>query len=206
MAKGAWQRPPMDPIQMLGLAGSVSLLSGWRVYLCVLVTGLAFRFGWIEPPHNLPVLGALANPWVIGIAGLGLIAEFLVDKVAWVDTLWDAVHTAIRPVGGALLALAIVDANDPAWQAITLLLGGSGALLGHGAKAGTRALVNVSPEPFSNIAVSSGEDVATGGLLALAFASPLGALIVLAVAGIGSIAIIVWARRLLGRVFAKSVG
>lgn len=192
----------MDMVQILALAGSVSLLSGWRVYLCVLVTGLAMRFGWVAFPQNLQALDALANNWVLGIAATGLVAEFFVDKIAWVDTLWDAVHTAIRPVGGALLALAIVDAHDPVWQAATLLLGGSGALLGHGAKAGTRALVNVSPEPFSNIAVSTGEDVASGGMLALAFVSPLGALIVAVVAAAGSLAILIWARRTLGRWFA----
>ena len=186
-------------VQILALASSVSLLSGWRVYLCVLVTGVAMRFGWIALPQNLHALDALANVWVLGIAGLGFVAEFFVDKIAWVDTLWDAVHTAIRPVGGALLALAIVDAHDPAWQAVSVLLGGGGALIGHGAKAGTRALVNVSPEPFTNIAVSGGEDIVSGGLLAAAIASPVGALLVAALVGIGSLALIVWARRMFMR-------
>jgi hypothetical protein len=189
----------MGIVELLGLAGSLSLLSGWRVYLCVFVTGLAMNFGWIHLPENLVVLQALANWWVMGIAALGFLAEFFVDKIAWADTLWDAIHTAIRPVGGALLALAVIDASDPAWQAATVLLGGGAALLGHGAKASTRALVNVSPEPFSNIAVSTGEDATTGGLLALAIASPAAALGVAAVVAAGSVALIVWTHRVLKR-------
>ncbi len=197
--KGRGSLRRMGIVELLALAGSISVLSGWRVYLCVLVTGLAMRFGWIAMPHHLHALDVLANPWVLAIAAVGFVAEFFVDKIAWIDTLWDAVHTAIRPVGGALLALAIVDAGDPAWQAASALLGGGAALMSHGAKASTRALVNVSPEPFSNIAVSGSEDVATGGLLALALASPVGALIALFVAAIGSLAILIWMRRLLGR-------
>jgi len=186
-------------VEILGLAASLSLLSGWRVYLCVFVAGLAMNLGLIDLPQHLTMLQALANWWVMAIAALGFLAEFFVDKIAWADTLWDAVHTAIRPVGGALLALAVVDASDPAWQAATVLLGGGAALLGHGAKAGTRALVNVSPEPFSNILVSSGEDVATGGLLALAVASPAAALGVAVLVAAGSVVLIIWARRLLRR-------
>jgi hypothetical protein len=168
----------MDATQLIGLAASVSLLSGWRLYLCVFATGLAMHFGWVPLPEHLKTLGVLANPWIIGIAGAGAVAEFLADKVMWIDSAWDAIHTLIRPIGGALLALAIVDARDPAWQVAVLLLGGGAALLSHGAKAGTRGLVNLSPEPVSNIALSAGEDVATGGALALAIASPAGAVIV----------------------------
>ncbi len=189
----------MGIAEILGLAASLSLLSGWRVYLCVFATGLAMNLGWIALPQHLHALSALGNYWVMAIAALGFSAEFFVDKIAWADTLWDAVHSAIRPIGGALIALAVVDANDPAWQAATLLLGGGAALLGHSAKAGTRALVNVSPEPVSNIVVSSSEDVATGGLVALAFASPLAAIAVaLGVAG-GSLALLLWVRQLMRR-------
>jgi hypothetical protein len=89
----------------------------------------------------------------MGISAWGFTAEFFVDKIAWADTLWDAIHTAVRPVGGALRALAIVDVHDPVWQVVTLLAGGSAALASHTAKAGTRALVNTSPEPFTNVAL-----------------------------------------------------
>jgi len=187
----------MDAAQLIGLAASVSLLSGWRLYLCVFATGLAMHFGWVPLPEHLKALAVLANPWIIGIAGAGAVAEFLADKVMWIDSAWDAIHTLIRPVGGALLALAIVDARDPAWQVAVLLLGGGAALLSHGAKAGTRGLVNLSPEPVSNIALSTGEDVATGGALALAIASPVGAIVVALLSAIGAGALLFGLTRLL---------
>lgn len=163
----------MGIIELLGLAGSVSFLAGWRMYLCVFGTGLAMHFGLVDLPHNLQSLDILANPWVIGVSGVGLVAEFFADKIAWLDSFWDSIHTAIRPIGGALLAMAIVDSSDPTWQVISLLLGGSAALMSHGAKAGTRAVVNASPEPFSNVAVSVGEDVVTTGLLYLVLNEPM---------------------------------
>lgn len=191
----------MDAIGLIGTATSLSLLSGWRVYLCVLGTGLAMHFGWVALPAHLNALQVLASPWVMGAAGIGVIAEFFADKIAWIDSLWDAVHTAIRPVGGALLALAVIDANDPTWQVVTVLLGGGAALVGHAAKAGSRAVVNASPEPVSNIIVSTGEDVSATGLLALALASPVMAAIVAAIVAAGSIALLVVMRRLFARLF-----
>jgi hypothetical protein len=192
----------MGLVELLGVASSVSLLAGWRIYLCVFGVGLAMHFGWLDLPANLHALDVLASPWVIGAAGIGLVAEFLADKIMWFDTLWDAVHTAVRPVGGALLALAIIDPADPKWQAVALLLGGSAALATHSAKAGTRAVVNASPEPVSNIVVSTGEDVATTGLLALTLASPFAAIFVaIAVAG-GSLYALAKARGLLRRLLA----
>ncbi len=189
----------MGLVELLGVASSVSLLAGWRMYLCVFAVGLAMRFHWLQLPTHLHSLDVLANPWVIGAAGLGLVAELLADKVMWFDSFWDAVHTAVRPVGGALLALAIVDPADPKWQAVALLLGGSAALATHTAKAGTRAVVNASPEPISNIVVSTGEDVATTGLLALTLANPVAAIFVaIAVAG-GSLFALVKVRGLLKR-------
>ena len=192
----------MGLVELLGVASSVSLLAGWRIYLCVFGVGLAMHFGWLDLPANLHALDVLASPWVIGAAGIGLVAEFLADKIMWFDTLWDAVHTAVRPVGGALLVLAIIDPADPKWQAVALLLGGSAALATHSAKAGTRAVVNASPEPVSNIVVSTGEDVATTGLLALTLASPVAAIFVaIAVAG-GSLYALAKARGLFRRLLA----
>ncbi len=191
----------MGVVEIIGLAGSVSLLAGWRLYLCIFGVGRAMRTGWIDLPERLAHLDVLASPWVIGIAGIGALAEFLADKVMWVDSAWDAVHTAVRPVGGALLALAIVDPADPKWQVAALLLGGGASLLSHGAKAGTRAVVNTSPEPVSNAVVSTGEDVATAGLLVLALANPVAAVaiaVLLIVAVVGSLLVL---RRLLRRVF-----
>lgn len=195
----------MDAVGILGLAASVSLLSGWRLYLCVFATGLAMHFGWVPLPVQLHSLGVLANPWVIAVAGIGAVAEFFADKVMWVDSLWDAVHTVVRPIGGALLSLAIVDPKSASWQVIALLLGGSAALLTHGAKAGTRAAINVSPEPFSNIAVSSGEDVVTTGLLVGVFAHPAIAVVVAGTILVLTLAILVTLKRLFGRLFPKKL-
>ena len=187
----------MGPVELLGLAASVSLLAGWRLYLCVFVTGVAMRSGWIDLPTHLAALATLANPWVLAAAALGLAAEFFADKVAWLDSAWDAVHSFVRPVGGALLALAIVDAQDPAWQIVALLLGGGGALLSHGAKSSARAVVNASPEPVSNVVVSTAEDFGSAGLLTLAFLSPMGALFVAGVVLIATVALFIYARRAL---------
>ncbi len=193
----------MGIIELLGLAGSLSLLSGWRLYLTVFATGLAMKYGGIDLPENLAMLDTLANPWVIGIAGAGAVAEFFADKIAWLDSAWDTLHTIIRPVGGALLALAVVDASDPAWQVIAFLLGGGAALLSHGAKASTRAAVNVSPEPFSNIVVSGAEDVATGGLLLLAISNPEAAVVIAIGMLVAAIIVIYYIRKLLKRIFAN---
>ncbi len=193
----------MGAVEIIGLAASVSLLAGWRLYFTVAVVGLAMQTGWVDLPHQLAALDALANPWVIGIAALGALAEFFADKIAWLDSLWDGIHTVIRPIGGALLALAIVDPGDPAWQVIAFMLGGGASLMTHGAKAGTRAMVNTSPEPFSNVVVSTGEDVATGGLLLLALANPIAAVVIAMLILAATILSLVLIRRALGRVFGR---
>ncbi len=192
----------MDVIEILGIAGSVSLLSGWRLYLSVLATGIAMHFGAIPLPEHLESLQVLANPWVMGIAGLAALLEFFADKVAWLDSLWDGVHTFIRPVGGAMLALAIVDPSDPATQVISFILGGGGALLAHGGKAGARAVINTSPEPVTNVAMSTVEDIATAGLLYAAYEYPYAAgAIALALLGL-AIWLLLLARRIIKRIFA----
>jgi hypothetical protein len=168
----------MGIIELLGLATSVSLLSGWRLYLTIFATGIAMYSGYVDLPENLKVLEALGNPWVIGVAGVGAVAEFFADKIAWLDSIWDGLHTIIRPLGGAMLALAVVDSGDPAWQVIAFLLGGGAAFASHATKATARAAVNTSPEPVSNLLVSTGEDVATTGLLVLAFANPVAAAVI----------------------------
>jgi hypothetical protein len=187
----------MGILEILGVAGSLSLLAGWRLYLTILATGIAMHFGWLPLPEHLKSLQILANPWVLGVATVGTLAEFFADKVAWIDSAWDTIHSVIRPLGGALLALALVDSSDPAWQVVAFLLGGGGALLSHGAKATTRAVVNISPEPFSNAAVSTGEDVATTGLLALAIAYPALAIVIAVLLAAAAVVVIVALRRLL---------
>ena len=188
-------------IEVLGLAGSMSLLAGWRLYLVVLATGIAMRTGAVPLPEHLAGLQVLANPWIMGVAGIGALCEFFADKVAWLDSAWDAVHTVVRPLGGALLALAIVDPGDPATQVVAFLLGGGGALLAHGGKAGARAVVNTSPEPFSNVAVSGIEDVATAGLLWLAYEYPYVAVGIAAVLLLLAIGLLLLARRIVRRLF-----
>jgi hypothetical protein len=158
--------------EILGVAASFSLLAGWRLYAALLVAGLAMRFGLIALPSELSALAVLAHPVALGVTALGAIAEFLADKVALVDSVWDGVHSVVRPMGGALLALAIVDPGDPLVQLLAFLLGGGAALATHSAKAGVRLAVNASPEPASNIAVSGIEDLATGLGLALAVTYP----------------------------------
>ncbi|MBK63693.1 MAG: hypothetical protein CL575_12315 [Altererythrobacter sp.] len=162
----------MGAMEIIGIAGSVSLLAGWRLYLSIFATGLAMRLGALPWPEHLQSLDALANPWVMGAAAIAALAEFFADKVMWLDSAWDAVHTFVRPVGGALLALAIVDPSDPATQVVAFLLGGGAAFTAHAGKAGARGVVNTSPEPVSNVAVSTVEDVATAGLLYAAYEYP----------------------------------
>jgi hypothetical protein len=162
----------MGAAEAIGIASSFSLLSGWRLYACVFVCGLAMRLGWLPLPENLHALDALASSWVLAAAALGFIAEFFADKVAWIDSIWDAVHTVIRPLGGALLALAVIDPGNTQWQVLTVLLGGGAALTAHAAKAGTRAMLNTSPEPVSNIVASTVEDGLTAGGLYLVTAHP----------------------------------
>jgi hypothetical protein len=195
--------PALGIVEILGIAASISLLAGWRLYLAVLATGIAMRSGAVPLPEHLESLRVLANPWIMGIAGLGALCEFFADKIAWLDSLWDAVHTLVRPLGGALLALALVDPGDPATQTIAFLLGGGGALLAHGGKAGARAVVNASPEPVSNVVVSSAEDVATAGLLWMVYQYPYvsaGIAVVLLGAAIG---LLLLARHMLRRLLGR---
>lgn len=193
----------MGVIEIIGIAGSVSLLSGWRLYLCILATGLAMRLDLLPLPEHLASLAVLGNPWVMGIAAVGALAEFFADKVMWLDSAWDAVHTFVRPIGGALLALAIIDPADPATQVIAFLLGGGASFLAHGGKASARAVVNTSPEPVSNILVSSAEDVATVGLLWLVYEYPLAAGAVAAVLLLIVIALLWTAQKIIKRVFFR---
>ena len=189
----------MSAAELIALAASTSLLAGWRLYLVVFATGIAMKFGWIALPDQLRALDILANNWIVGIAGVGAFAEFFADKVAWVDSAWDAIHSVIRPLGGALLSAAIVDSADPTWQVASFLLGGGAAFVAHAGKAGARILVNASPEPFSNVVVSTAEDVATGGLFALAIAYPVAAAIIAALLVAVSIWLVIAARRALKR-------
>jgi hypothetical protein len=193
----------MGIMEIIGIAGSVSLLAGWRLYLCVFATGLAMRTDVVPLPEHLASLDVLASPWVMSFAALAAVAEFFADKVMWLDSIWDAVHTFVRPIGGALLALAIVDPSDPAVQVVAFLLGGGASFAAHAGKAGARGVVNASPEPVSNVAVSTAEDVATVGLLYLAYEFPLiAAGIAVLLLGL-TIWLLIIARRIIGKLFGR---
>ena len=193
-------------MEIIGIAGSVSLLAGWRLYLCIFATGLAMRLGALPLPEHLAALDALANPWVMGIAAIAALVEFLADKVMWLDSIWDTVHTLVRPVGGAFLALAIVDPSDPTTEVVAFLLGGGASLAAHAGKAGARGVVNASPEPVSNIAVSSVEDVATAGLLYTVYEYPYVAVGVAAVLLALVVGLLLLARAFIRKLFRPRPG
>ena len=152
-------------IDQLGVALGLATLAGLNLYLTVLVAGLAVRFHWVELSGAYENLAVLGNPWVIGIAGGMFLIEFVADKVPWVDSVWDVVHTLVRPAGGILLALAALGQMDPAVLTVGALLAGGASLATHGTKAGIRAFLNLSPEPVSNSVASVTEDgLVLGGL------------------------------------------
>ena len=157
----------MDMIQQLALAGGLSWASGLRLYLTVFAVGLLSKFGYIHLPAALDIL---SNPIVLSVAGVLCVIEFLADKIPYVDSAWDSIQTFIRIPAGALLAMGAINSSDPMIATISALLGGSLAGATHATKAGSRALINTSPEPVSNITASLGEEsmLITGGWLAFA--------------------------------------
>ena len=159
-----------DLPQLIAFAAVLGFASGIRLYAVLLIVGLAGFAGWVDLPTGLKVL---EHPAVLIIAGVMFVAEFFADKIPAIDTIWDAVHTFIRIPAGAALAAGALGADGATWAVLAALLGGSLAATSHFTKAGTRAAVNTSPEPFSNIAVSTSEDVAVGGLLWLVLTFPL---------------------------------
>lgn len=156
--------------------------SGLNLYGTVLLLGLAGRFGWADTPPELQ------HTWVLVAAGVLYLVEFVVDKVPWADSLWDSVHTVIRPIGGGIIgAMFAAEAGDP--EVVAALLSGGFSLTAHGAKASTRAMANTSPEPVSNISLSLAEDGVVAGMVALALAYPVVAGIVATIFAIGSVAV-----------------
>ena len=174
--------------------------SGVNLYATVAVVGLCSRYGLVQLPDQFR---AFDNVWVIGVAIALYAVEFVADKSPWVDTAWDAVHTVIRPLGGAVVAMAALGDASPAAETIAALLGGSVAMTTHLTKAGTRAAVNTSPEPFSNWALSFAEDIFVVGLTWVAVQHPVlatvVALVLLAVIVVLSSFVIRGVRRRFGR-------
>jgi hypothetical protein len=156
-----------DAISAAALAGGMSWASGIRLYMALFLAGLFSHLGWIVLPHGLQVLD---SPWVMAATGALMAIEFLADKVPGVDSAWDALQTFVRIPAGAILAVAAMGQMDPAWTTISALLGGGLAAGAHFTKAGSRALINTSPEPFSNWTASFSEEaVVVGGLWAAFF-------------------------------------
>ena len=165
-------------IAQAAIAAAVAWGAGFRLYAVVLALGLLGWFGALELPASLQML---SHPFVMGISGLLTLAEFIGDKIPLIDSLSDSIHTFIRIPAGAALAAAFFGDNGAAMQTAAALLGGTFAAGSHVAKAGSRALINTSPEPLSNIAASFGEEGLLIGGLVLAFFHPLAFLAALAV-------------------------
>ena len=186
----------MEAVETLGRAMAFAFAAGLNLYAAVALLGLAARFGWVQLPPQFDVFN---HDWVIGAALVMYVVEFIADKVPWVDSMWDSVHTAIRPLGGALIAMTAIGDASPAVEGMAALLGGTLAAGTHLTKAGTRAVANASPEPFSNWFLSFGEDLFVIGLGWLALQYPLAAFIVVIVLTILIVCfitlIIRWARR-----------
>ena len=145
----------LDAPQLLALAAALGWASGLRLYAAVFLVGAAGYLGWMDLPQGLHLL---QQPAVLGASGFMCFVEFFADKIPLVDSIWDVVHTVIRIPAGAALAAGALGADSTTMGWIAALLGGSLAATSHAAKLTTRAAVNTSPEPFSNIGVSLLED------------------------------------------------
>ena len=195
----------MDIVQSLSLAGGLAWASGIRLYAVLFSAGLLGNLGYLALPATLQPLG---NPWVIGIAGTLFAVEFLADKIPIVDSIWDGIQTFIRIPAGAVLAALAMGEHPPELMLVAGLLGGSIAAGTHLAKAGGRALINTSPEPFSNVAASLGEEAMVAGGLYAAIYHPVVFLIILG----GFVILLIWLlpklirgiRMLFGRLFRPS--
>jgi hypothetical protein len=165
----------MEWLETFGRMLGFSLAAGVNLYATVAILGLASRYGWVELPEQFRIFD---NEWIIGIAACLYVIEFVADKIPWVDSLWDSVHTLIRPAGGALIAVASLGEASPGLQALIALLGATVATSSHVTKAGTRVAVNASPEPFSNWALSFLGDAFVFGITFITLKFPLIALAV----------------------------
>jgi hypothetical protein len=189
----------MDVLTTLGRTMGFSFAAGINLYATVAILGLASRFDWVTLPPQFKVFD---NDIVIGAAIVMYLIEFVADKVPWLDSMWDAVHTFIRPVGGALIAVATLGHASPAVEGLAALFGGTLAAGTHFSKAGTRAIANASPEPFSNWILSITEDIFVVGLGMLALKYPVIALAVVALCVILMVTFAAWIYRAVRRRFA----
>ena len=190
----------LDMPQLLALAAAIGWASGVRLYLVVLLTGVVGYFGWVPLPGGLQLL---AHPVVIAASGFMVFIEFFADKIPGLDSLWDVVHTAIRIPAGAALAASVFGADHGVMAIAAALLGGSFAATAHAAKATTRAAINTSPEPFSNVGASLVEDTMVPAGLWLAVAHPFVFLALFVVVLVLSVWLIRKSWRFLRALFAR---
>ena len=160
----------LDTPQLLAIAAGLGWASGLRLYAVVFLTGMAGFLGWVDLPAGLKLL---QGPLMLGASGLMLFIEFFADKIPGVDTLWDLVHTVVRIPAGAALAASVFGVDQASWATAAALMGGTLAATSHVAKATTRAAINTSPEPFSNVAMSLLGDAAVPAALWLSWTNPL---------------------------------
>jgi len=163
----------MEVLQTLSVALGLATLSGYSLYLTVFATGLSIHLGWVQLSPQFASLSVLGDPVILVVSGILFLLEFFADKIPWVDSVWDAVHTVIRPLGGAFLAVRALGTTNPVFEVTVALLAGAMSFASHSLKAGTRLVVNSSPEPFSNIAVSIGENLLVVGGVALLWHYPV---------------------------------
>src|SRR6476469_1923053 len=189
----------MDVLTTLGRTMGFSFAAGINLYATVAILGLASRFDWVQLPPQFKVFD---NDIVIGAAIVMYLIEFVADKIPWLDSVWDAVHTVIRPVGGALIAVATLGHANPTVQGLVALLGGTLAASTHLTKAGTRAVANASPEPFTNWILSLTEDAFVVGLGFLALKNPAAAAVVVIIGVVLIVTFAAWIVRALRRRFA----
>jgi hypothetical protein len=178
----------LDTAHLVAIAAALGWASGLRLYAVVFLTGLAGFMGWVELPSGLRIL---QSPVVLWASGAMLVVEFLADKIPLVDSMWDAVHTVIRIPAGAALAAGVFGGDHASWALVAALAGGTLAATAHAAKSSTRAAVNTSPEPFSNIGVSLIEDGLVPFALWLAFTEPVWFFVLLGVSLVLMIVLIV---------------
>jgi hypothetical protein len=189
----------LDLLPTLGRTLGFSFAAGINLYATVAILGLASRYGWVQLPEQFRVFD---NDFVIGAALILYVVEFVADKVPWVDSVWDAIHTVIRPAGGALIAVATLGDASPAVEGLAALLGGTLAAGSHFTKSGTRAVANTSPEPFSNWILSIAEDVFVVGLGFVALKYPTLAAVIVIVAVVLMLVFATWIIRAVRRRWA----
>ncbi len=179
---------PLDTASLLAIAAALGWASGLRLYAVVFLTGIAGWLGWVDLPSGLKLL---QSPLMLGASGLMLVVEFFADKIPGIDTLWDLIHTVVRIPAGAALAAAVFGADQSSWAMAAALMGGTLAATSHVAKATTRAALNTSPEPFSNLAMSLLGDSVVPASLWLSWAHPMVFFAMLAVAVVLMI-VLIW--------------